>query len=288
MLSYYYGQKTSRSDALSSYNEKQNEKNHNNLSACQPTEDPLIDLINEYHTLPNHNQSTKQIQEKLNIKMYGKPTTTDLEELLKASEEYTNTTSKSITDIGIKEIIIFPESEKTEVDYIGLSTTYANQLRLFSNNILTRGIIYHEFTHFYLDYLNQEKPLNYYSLRIEWNISAGFYNKVIPIQKRGIIDIKSYKDNTQGTKFGYIHHYGGKSIDEDICTYVSEIKTLPKTFETVTDSFDIYAQKIDLLHKYNLIKAQEKEIALKYLHIAKTKQQNHIGLYTEPTLTSCQ
>ncbi len=298
MLSYHYGKKTSRSDAFSSFNQQQNALMYNNLPACHPTQDPLTDLINDYHTNPQHTTSLDEIKKKLNIQMYGKPTTKDLEELLKASQEYTNTTSLSPNNIGIKEIIIFPQSEQQEVDYIGLSIPYLHQLRLFSKKILQNGIIYHEFTHFYLDYLNQEKPLEYYSFIIPWNISAGFYNKVIPIQKRGLIDIISYKDNTQGAKLGYIHHYGGKSIDEDICMHVSTIKTSPQIFETITDSFEIYEEKIFLLYKHNLITPAEKETALKYLTTAKTKigQVDHkieqteapIKLYKDTTLTFCQ
>jgi hypothetical protein len=272
-ISYHYGKKTAQPDALSAYTILQEQPTTSALPACHPTQDPLIDYINEYRTTTKKTTQLQQTQQKLNLKIYGTPTTKDLEELLKAAEEYKNTTSYTLSQIGIKKIIIFSSSQQQEVDYIGLAIPYINQLRLFTNNILEKGIAYHEFTHFHLNYLENEKPLEYYQLLIKWNLASGLYNKVIPIQKRGIIDIKSYTDDTTGAKYGYLFPYGGKSFDEDICTYVAAIKTSPQYFKEIKDPTKIYQQKIEILSQHNLITSAEKEIALHYLNFSKQQPQ---------------
>ena len=245
------------------------------LPACRPGEDHLAYLVDEYQQQkppflsPQNPIQTTAAQLQLNI--IGEPTAQDLAAIVTASAEYHRTTKQSLSDLNIKEIVIFPAHKKQEVDYIGLSFPTQGQLRLFSGSILSEGVIYHEFSHFHLESLKQKNPWMYYMFTTAWNFTNGPYNDVITKQKRDVIDVLSYNDGRTGAHLGYITHYGGKSLDEDIATYIAAIKTTPETFSTITDTFDIYKQKLDLLKSNGFISEEEKNTALFHLTAAQTK-----------------
>jgi len=248
------------------------------LPACRPGEDRLAYLIDEYNQKqpPTTSQNPQNPLQTTTTTLpqphiIGEATAQDLTNIVNAATEYHRTTNFTLSDLNITQIVIFPAHKKQEVDYIGLSYPTTGQLRLFSNNIFTEGVIYHEFSHFHLESLKQKNPWMYYMFTTAWNFTNGPYNDVITKQKRDVIDVLSYNDGRTGAHLGYITHYGGKSLDEDIATYIAAIKTTPETFSTITDTFDIYKQKLDLLKSNGFISDEEKNTALHHLTAAQTK-----------------
>ncbi len=211
------------------------------------------------------------LEEKLGIRILGYPTEEDIKEIDQFYENSQNQQRMFLRyDVGLERIVIFPPSMREHADYVGKTVFDRNEIQFFSGQINSHGVAQHEFTHLGIRYLEE----NNYSFSREWRAIAGSYNKVNE-QKEGRVKKNFYNNNgeKQDPLWGYITPYGGKSLDEDVATQVENAVVQPEVWGRVTESFDIYAQKLELLLRYEFIIPEEYQKAEKYLIEARLKSR---------------
>ncbi len=227
--------------------------------------DPLYQIAEQY--LQNNSPVAsfqKSLEDYLGINILGEPLHSDLEDVANTFEQHKKRKFVgALEGIKLSSLIIFPSEYRSRVDYIGLSDKEGATVRLFSLEI-EEGILLHELIHFRIWQMEKENP----AFIEKWDAVAGPYEHVVLGQMRGFVGVKSYKDGTQGARFGYICPYGGKDRQEDIATMAVAAIKEPLEFFYVQDTFDVYRQKLALLAEEEFITGQELETAIAYIEFA--------------------
>ncbi len=209
------------------------------------------------------------LEEKLGVRILGYPTRNDIEELETFYSDAKNRQRLFLKyDVELERIVIFPAQMRKHSDYLGKTVFDRGEIQFFSGQIDRHGIAHHEFTHMGIHYLEENNS----PFLGEWKAIAGSY---IRIEETKEGKTKKYLYQNEGEKtdplWGYITPYGGKAIQEDIATFVEYTVTQPSAFKKVTESFEIYARKMELLLRYEFITADEFLTVEKYLLEAKLK-----------------
>lgn len=228
-----------------------------------------IDNYEELDALDADSPLDNSLEEKLGIRILGYPTEEDINAIDSFYSDPRNRQRMFLKyDVGLDRIVIFPPAMREHADYIGKTVFDRKEIQLFSGQVNNHGVAHHEFTHLGIHYLDE----NNYPFSKEWGAIAGSYNRVSE-RKEGRNKRYVYTNNEekQDPLFGYITPYGGKSLEEDVATQVENVVVQPEAFGKVTESFEVYARKLELLFRYEFITAKEYQTAEKYLIEARLK-----------------
>jgi len=228
-----------------------------------------IDNYEQLDALDADSSQDNSLEEKLGIRILGYPTEEDIKEIDQFYENRDNQRRMFLRyNVGLERIVIFPAAMREHADYLGKTVFDRNEVQFFSGQVNYHGVAQHEFTHLGIRYLDE----NNYPFSEEWAAIAGSYDKVGE-RKEGRTRRYFYNNNEerQDPLGGYITPYGGKSLEEDVATQVENVVVQPEVFGRVTESFDIYAQKLELLLRYEFITPEEYQTVTRYLIEARLK-----------------
>ncbi len=228
-----------------------------------------IDNYEELDALDADSSQDNSLEKKLGIRILGYPTEEDINAIDIFYRDQKNHQRMFLKyDVGLERIVIFPPAMREHADYIGKTVFDRKEIQFFSGQVNNHGVAHHEFTHLGIHYLDE----NNYLFSKEWAAIAGSYDKVSE-RKEGRTRRYFYNNNEerQDPLGGYITPYGGKSLEEDVATQVENVVVQPEVFGRVTESFDIYAQKLELLLCYEFIMPDEYRTATRYLIEARLK-----------------
>ncbi len=228
-----------------------------------------IEKYEELDAIDADSALDNSLEERLGIRILGYPTKEDIEDL---EEFYGNVTNRQRIflkeNMGLERIVIFPPQMKNHSEYLGKTVFDRKEIQFFSGQVNEHGIAHHEFTHLGIHYL-QENDSPFIE---EWRSIAGSYTHIEEI-KNGKDVRYSYSKarDRQEPWLGYVTPYGGKTLHEDVATYVEYVVTEPEVFGKVTESFEIYSQKLELLLCYEFITQEEFKKVEGYLIQARLK-----------------
>ncbi len=228
-----------------------------------------IEKYEELDAIDADSALDNSLEEKLGIRILGYPTKEDIREI---EDFYENSKNRQRVflkeDVGLERIVIFPPQMKDHSGYLGKTVFDRKEIQFFSGQVNDHGIAHHEFTHMGIHYLEENDSL----FLEEWRSIAGSYTHIEEI-KNGKDMRYSYSKARERKDpwLGYVTPYGGKTLHEDVATYVEYVVTEPEIFGKVTESFEIYSQKLELLLCYEFITPEEFKEAEKYLIQARLK-----------------
>ncbi|MBI2102480.1 hypothetical protein HYT55_01465 [Candidatus Woesearchaeota archaeon] len=230
-------------------------------TATQKYED--LDAIDADSAIDN------SLEEKLGIRILGYPTKEDIDDLQNFYSDQKNRRRLFLReDMGLERVVIFPPQMRAHSEYLGKTVFDRNEIQFFSGQVNEHGVAHHEFTHLGVQYLEENNS----PFLEEWKSIAGSYTHIEEMRTgKEVRYVYSKAREKQEPLFGYVTPYGGKSLHEDVATYVEYIVAQPEVFGKATESFDLYSRKLELLLCYEFITPEEFKKVDEYLTQARLK-----------------
>lgn len=228
----------------------------------------------------NEGEAERRVEQRYGFNIIGDFTDDDL-----AAIEHvlgTRYNRERLHQLGLRTIIIFGGEYSDEVDYGSQARFGEGVIRVFSGRVNDTGIFEHELAHIRANFYSRTDAYFWEA----WDQVAGRYNRVVfrrgSPERGGVAQVQHYVDGTsvEVPHFGYARAYGGTDHQEDIATMVERVKIAPEHFGQVTESFDVYLSKFDLLERYGFIMHGEYQQVRRIIEQARTVQQ---GQTTEET-----
>lgn len=226
----------------------------------------LLQTYVEYHQERDRENTDAHLDDRFekqyHVRIIGLPSERDIDELRQFYED--NPERIFMTEpIPLEEIVIFPRFLRPYATFTARALIFTGKVYLFSGLILKDETAHHEWTHFGIQYLDQQGS----DFSPRWKEIAGEYDKVdAQRDKQEVLQLK-YKDGhtSCGPHLGYMRCYGGTDLHEDVATFVEYIVGLPRQFRQIKDSHSIYRAKVDLLFEKKFITEDEWKTVKRYI-----------------------